>query len=605
MIHEVDLTTGHEAAVNRHRSEIKRILKKDEENSGAWFEFLNQIFLERFNPVRDNVGDPLVAVLGDCLTEPELVSLAEWLLDQTKGRLRAVCNGLALVGKASDIARGLNRAQLMQLCLTMSDRDIINGIDSLVFSGDILIPADEIRRPVVNKDVSFGRLRLRAEIGSKGLRIMSRSMNVAPLRLHNLIESMYRMDSTEDREELEWQLRSESVDGLEARLERYLQNQSPNSVVKSLVLARKSNAVTACEVLGLREGATDDPDFISLVLWKLGFASLLKDDPHADFWRLHEEMDRMARSGSGGPSLASAEKFRGVAANYFVALENLLTDSLTFTVWALTGDHFASGQPFVFRPSADVPASFSWLQEAASRSGAVLEFSGKTSLHGLCRGFQLLAGELKVLWRSREMNLRSEDEVPRWASQQPLQRFPFLHKVPFLDLTDGSRATTLSQLQEISRILVSNNISEDRNSWLHGGRAAADFDSVRSSLEAIRSAVNIVEDCGFARLSYAVSSRTIDGYGRDVVTLESPRGISLSMHEPSHYDWLNLPGPGMALHIMTAACFASPGQFLRFQSKSSSSYSEFWSNFPRRKPKSRYLKSDVWEASIPEQISKG
>ncbi|MFC8824844.1 hypothetical protein ACFT9I_05730 [Streptomyces sp. NPDC057137] len=534
------------------------------------------------------MSETLIPILGDCLTKTEIKELTKWLLDNTRGSLRQTCSDLGLRGSAAGIVESMDRAHLLQLCLTVSDRNLTQGIDTLVHQGVIRVPRSEIRVPPINADSTFGKFRLSAELGYHGIRTRSGRMNLAPLRLRSLIERMYRLSDVVDREELEWQLRDIDGESLEARLENYLLDCSPDSVVRSLVLARKSNAVAACEILHLREGATESKDFIPLILWKLGFGSPNEADPHADFWRLHEEMERMARMGPGRPLSPSVEDFRGAAANYFVHLESALDDAIAFTVWALAHDHVTDGRPFIYEPDRQRDSSYKWLQSAVGSSGdKELVYGEKNSLYALCRGLQCLGSELKRIAGMRDAHERGTDRLPKWVEHQSLQRFPFSHVVPFLDLTDDSREMILRNLQEISRMLVSERIYDARNSWLHGGKQDLDFSNVRATLSAIRDAMQLIEDCGFLRTNFAIVSHRSDGYGRRVTTVSNPRGVTLNFHEPSPYSWLGLPNVGSGVHVITAACFSAPSNFLRFRSEVSSPFTEMWSDYPRRKPQSQ------------------
>lgn len=587
-LHAVYFSTATEAPINKHRTEAARVLAKESEIPSAWASFLSEVYSKLSNPARENMGETLIPILGDCLTEPEVKELTKWLLDNTRGSLRETCSDLSLRGSAAEIVESMDRAQLMQLCLTMSDRNLMQGIDTLVHQGVIRVPSSEIRVPPINADSTFGRFRLMAELGCRGIRTRSGRMNLAPLRLRSLIERMYRLSDVVDREELEWQLRDVDGENLEARLEKYLLDCSPESVVRSLVLARKSNAVAACEILHLREGAAESKDFIPLILWKLGFGSPNEADPHADFWRLHEEMERMARMGPGRPLSPSVEEFRGAAANYFVHLESALDDAIGFTIWALVHDHVTDGRPFIYEPDRQRDRSYRWLQSAIERSGDKdLAYGEKNTLYALCRGFQCLSSELKRIAAERDTYKRESDHLPKWVEHQTLQRFPFSHVVPFLDLTDDSREMILRNLQEISRMLVSERIYDARNSWLHGGKQDLDFGNVRATLSAIRDAVQLVEDCGFLRTNFAIDSRRSDGHGRRVTTVRNPRGVTLNFHEPSPYSWLGLPSVNGGVHVITAACFSAPSNFLRFRSEVSSPFTEMWSDYPRRKPQSQ------------------
>ncbi|MEU6604104.1 hypothetical protein ABZ922_03360 [Streptomyces shenzhenensis] len=587
-IHSLSLATSRESTINKRRGDASKILRNESEMPSAWASFLSQVFTDIFNPSREDAADSLIPLLGEALTEVELRILTSWLLDNTRGELRATFANLGMRGRAEDLTQFLSQAQMLQLCLTLNDQILIQGVDQLVRENAIQVPRGEVRRAKVNGGNRYGRFRLTAEIGPQGVRIASDTVNMAPLRLRNLVERMYRVDLVDDREELDWQLRSETGETLEARLDSYLNRHSPETVAKSLILARKSNAVTACEVLGLPDNSPEDPNLIPIILWKLGFRAPGFGDPNFDFWRLHNEMEDMVRAGMTGSLLPSAEDFRGVAANYFVQMENMLDDSLAFTIWALTNDHFADKKSFIYSPEESRDKSYDWLHRAVQASGdAVLEYGKKNSLYALCRGFERLGVELKKIGGKRPDWERPAEQSPEWASQQRLFKFPFRHTIPFLDLTDASRELIIGQLQEISRLLVSNNVADARNSWMHGARSVADFDEVRSSLAAIRQAVQIVEGCGFIRMNYSIVSRQIDSYNRSITKFTRPRGIPFELNRPSQYDWLGLPTLKTPIHVMTAACFSAPNHFLRFRSEIRSPYSEMWANYPRRKPRSQ------------------
>ncbi|MFG2270757.1 hypothetical protein ACGFNY_13445 [Streptomyces chartreusis] len=597
-IHKVYFSTATEAPINKHRMEALRVLQRDSEIPSAWASFINEVFKDTVLQAQDNVSETLIPLLGDCLTDAEMKALTAWLLDNTQGSLREVCTPLGMRGNASDIVADMNRAQLMQLCLTMSDREIVQGIDTLVHEQVISIPPTEVRVPMINGYSSFGTFHMSAELGSRGVRILSEKMNLAPLRLRDLIEKMYRLKDVADREELEWQLRNAPGDTLEGRLENYLREQQPHAVVESLVLARKSNAVAACELLALREGAVESGDFIPLVLWKLGFTSPSSGDPHTDFWRHHEDMERMARLGPGGPMSPSVEEFRSTAVNYFVALENVLDDAISFVIWALTHDHVTDPRPFIYEPDRRRAESYRWLQDAVTRKGDnELTYGEKNSLYALCRGFQCIGSELREIATEREHHERATTDFPDWVSQQSLQRFPFSHKVPFLDLTDDSRESIIGNLQEISRMLVSQKVYDARNNWLHGGRKDLDFANVRSALLAVKGAVQLLEDCGFVRITFATTGRSSDGLGRSVTTIKNPRGVSVEMHAPSPFAWLGLPSSYEEVHVMTAACFAAPNHFLRFRSERNSPYTDMWGDYPRRKPRSQRARHALEEVA--------
>src|SRR4029077_9524350 len=141
--------------------------------------------------------------------------------------------------------------------LAETNESLVSGLDALVRSGAISIPHGEVRRPVVNSVMRFGRHRLHAELGRHGIRVLSTGSSIAPLRARRLVEQMYRLDNEADREELDWQMRDEPSDSLDAKLENYLQTRPPRQAIGNLVLARRSNVVVATASLGLGDIARE------------------------------------------------------------------------------------------------------------------------------------------------------------------------------------------------------------------------------------------------------------------------------------------------------------------------------------------------------------
>ena len=359
-VHTVQLATNYDAPINKHRETLGRILEREDSTRSGWPQFVELIAAENVSGYLDWAGEPLVPLIGDALTDSELRKLLGWLVENNDDAyLRTLAASLGLVGLGQNVTSQMNRAQLMQLILSETNDSLVNGIDALVHSGAISIPYGEIRTPVVNVAMRFGLHGLHGQLGRDGVRVLSTGASIAPLRARRLVEQMYRLDNEADRQELDWQMRDEPSESLDAKLENYLQTRPPREALGSLVLARRSNVVVATTSLGLRDIAGDgDQKLIDGVLWKLGFSVDTPGEASDEFWKLNDVIRQHTRQGVIGSHPSDLEKVRGVAASYFASLERFLDETVAYCIWALTADHYSSPRSFTYRPHVDRAEAF-------------------------------------------------------------------------------------------------------------------------------------------------------------------------------------------------------------------------------------------------------
>lgn len=584
VVHHVNLSTDHEAEVNEHRSTISKILERHGEMK-AWRLFLETFATPASQLLDDTRNEPLLVLAGDAFSDMELRTVLAAILDNDGGKLRPIVSPLGVTGRSEDAVGNLNRAQLLHLLYLATSQDVRQAIDRLVFNGSIHVPTGETRQAVVNKHVLVGPYRLFAELSRRGIRTCASGANIAPLRLRRLIEQMYNLDQTEDREELAWQLREESAEALEEKLRRYVQLHDPREVLERLVLARRSNVIVASERVGFHEELTkNDAELIDSLLWKLGFPLDDYLDPNEHFLKLHDDALLALRQHSVGSEQHFQEKLRSATVNYFVTLEGVLQDSLCYTTWALTCDHVTGDRPFVYREAVDGPAALDMLTRTSQNEDGdhAVSFDEKNSLYALCRGFEILSRALAVAVAEMDSYRRTDERQFRWAGRQSLQRFPFTHTMPIIDIMADSRSFIMTELAGISKTLVAAEISELRNKLLHIRRGATELEQVRSGLETVREVLARLESNGFCRLMYKLSSRTTDAMGRERVLLSHNRGYEAEIYLPSNYEWLGLPPVRRPQYVMTTARVSSDGQVLRFLHEPSSAYAEMWEGFPTR-----------------------
>jgi hypothetical protein len=329
----------------------------------------------------------------------------------------------------------------------------------------------------------------------------------------------------------------------------------------------------------------DDDAIVDALLWKLGFQPRTTEDLNERFWRRHDELVQSSRAATLS-SVVDEEPIRQLAGLYFRDLEAMLDDCLCYATWAFTNDHYMSEQPFTFRPHVDCKAAMSLLcttSSAASSSAAeTISCDGRNTLYPLARGFAILAGLLEETQARASEYARDPKQFPRFVGKTILQKFPFTHTRPFLDLRVDAQMAVITGLKEMTKQLVSARVHEVRNDLVHFRRATANIDELVGALDAVRIALKRGDELGVVRTHYSHVSTLVDAWGRRTVTLASKGGQKVSFTRPSSFDWLALPPLGADQYLLHSAVFAEPNEVLRFRLGRESGYQELWSNYPRR-----------------------
>jgi hypothetical protein len=536
----------------------------------------------------DTSGGSVAHIVGDALSDSELRVLVKRLINTKRADLRAIAPDIAGSGSAESIVQEMTQPELLQLALLCRESDLASALDSTVRSQEIRIPDGEVRRPVTNFRAVSGAFHLRAELGHLGLRFVSNDPGLASLRLRRLLRSLYVQNITADSQELEWQLRGFDAPELDDRLEDFFRTVDPESALKRLVLARKTNMVAACEEVGIEDATgLDDETLVASILWKLGFHVRTEQDVHRRFWQLHERMNSLTGS-SRISGMGDSETFRGVATEYFREFEGVLGDSLAFSTFVLLKDHISSERPFQYHAEIDAPESMTLLQSAwaASARNETIEFvDGKNSLHTLFRGFGVLAERLKLVDSEKDVWVRSAEDYPEYRGRTTLKEFVFEHKIAFLDLSASSKIRLQNDLSNISRNLIAAKVNEVRNEFNHYRRTDPEIEMLERALAAVGESVKKLEDLGLTRILHWPDKVSIDAWGRSHHTLVAPRNRAVLFARPSAFDWMGLPALAKPQYVVAGALFAQPNEVLRFSQRYESEYSKLWDKFPRRRKK--------------------
>jgi hypothetical protein len=584
-IHPVALQTGQSASINRDRDKLDAYLQTREEEPADWWAFAEDLSGLSAAQYGDQRAGVLLPLIGDTFSDREVRALVTEVLDSTQGELRTAISAFAPVGSAESATNSMNRAELLQVCLIASEESLASAIDKLVRTEGIKVPRGDIRRPVINRNTRSGAFRLHAELGHHGVRFISDDPGLAILRERRLLNKLYLRGPASDVQELEWQLRGIDIEDLDEKLEYFFQTRAPQEALERLVLARKTNMITACHEVGIdSDSELPDADLVDAILWKLGFPTHSDDDPHSDFWRRHERLWALTQSSSIGNS----ERFLEAASPYFSQLEGLLIDSLAFTSWALLVDHVRDDVPFAYDDHEDRTEGLSLLQSAVGEvSPGQLHTPDYTTerveLRNLIEGFRTLAKHLEACRKSPELYPRPPEEFPSYDGKTDLKRFLLRSTLPFLDLSRPSQDRIIEGLRQIAQTMTEAEVYSVRNDYAHYRRTAPDISKIEKALEAIRQSVTRIENLGFCRLLFTPASVTTDRWGQSRHEFAGPRSYEHAFTRPTTLDWMGLPPLTEPQYLLRAASFGDPNEVLRFTRRYDSEFSGMWTSYPRRR----------------------
>jgi hypothetical protein len=581
-VHNVRLTTSSEATINKNRSTLYKVLDQVSKDPADWNGFVIDITEGNYNPYQIDDGSTFPFLLGDAFSDEELRRLLRHAASSTSGRLMQAAARFQLHGGLDTWLPSLDRAQLLQLLLTETDETLAGFLDDVIRDGEIEIPPGEVRRPVVNHRTRSGAWRLRPEVSRLGYRVRPNNPTTTLLRLFALVRSLFDQNSAEDMDELAWMLRNIPGQTPTERLEAFFKSHSPREIISTLVLSRRKSAERTGELLRLDTARTDD-DFLDVVLWKLGFALDRRSDVRDNYWRLHEELETFATTASASAKSTEAD-LRAISSNYFVALERFLFDSLTFATWSLLTDHVVAQRPYEYHETPARTFTVATLNGSVSRKTGVEQndLREEPELSGIVQGFLRLADHLAAI-RDRAGDFeRPVADLPRFVDQTDLQRFPFLHTLPFLDLVPASQFTLPETLKKVGKKLGESGIMTARNGLVHAKiRRTPTIVEVNDALNNARIALRLLEEIGCVRNTFETVSTEIDTWGRFTTLLRS-NGAEIRFLGPSGYGMLGLPSLDRPVYLMQGAVFAEPNEMLRFKEGFDSPYADYWAGIPHR-----------------------
>ncbi|WP_157987523.1 hypothetical protein [Jiangella endophytica] len=594
-VHRIQLSTSVEAGVNRSRPALNKVLNQTSAEPSAWSGFVADIIDSESNPYELDGSNTIPYLLGDAFSDNELRILTCHAEKESRGALPQAARRLGLSSRAEDYTAPLDRAQLLQLLFLLDNTTLREIVDSAVRNSVINVSAGEVRRPRVNTSTRTGAWNLRPQLSRLGMREVGADSALPLLRLSMHARELFNIESAQDMDDLTWILREVDGDTPYRRLEEFLRTAEPPRVVDALIFARRSNAIRVCSALNVPVHQADS-DIRDGILWKLGFPLPKTIDLRDRYWGLHDDLEAIATTANVDLS-ATAEGLRAAASDYFVCLERFLFDSLVFAAWALLNDHYTSDQPYVYLPQAARRFAITALGDMPE--GATGELTDEPVLSQVVEGFSRLAKLLKKLREEESQHVRDRAERPKFSDKTSLQKFPFQHTKPFLDLLAESQVQLIEVLSEVAGDLNASGIMTARNGLLHAKTRVPTIGEVTELLARARKALDSLEKIGCVRSTFSMASSSVDRWGHATTTLRSgDRTISFS--SPSSYEWLGLPDLRGRQYLVHGALFAAPNEMLRFSEGFETEFQEYWQYFPRRpQPGSRVGSNESESLATP------
>ena len=513
----------------------------------------------------------------------ELKLILENIITSIKPYREKLPDNKALKGSSNKIVEKLSKAELFQLLLIEDDKIIVEQIEKLIQNKKLIIPATEVRETKFK--TRFGFYNTSHQCNKLGIRTISTN-NLAINRLNKLILSVNGEESS--KQNLEWKLRFYEHETLKEKIEAYSLETEPTKIIKETILSGPLQIKKAFEELyGYFELPTNEESenvLIDKVLWKLGFDINIYPDTIIDFWNKLESFKETVRSIK---TLNTYEKdqIRSSSVNLFVALEDVLEQSLSFVTWLLLSDHYLDTK---FKYDYETARHFMCdkLEGQIVGSNDPLRFdkNGKNTLFPLTEGFSALIQVCDEIISTRdEKYIRSESELPSYYNKADFTSFPFLHKILLLDLKTSDYKSISQNISSISSTFNKYQVLSIRNRLQHKRDDFPNTDEILQACHAIEEIVTKLEINSLWPNVYLFTKFNIDKYNRPSNSFEDYKGRKINVNPTSEFIGSNLISNRVPQIILPGIHIGNSLEVLRIQYQEPSEYLKYWKGYPLKK----------------------
>ncbi|MGE5353223.1 MAG: hypothetical protein ACM3P0_14170 [Acidobacteriota bacterium] len=584
-LHQVRLSTG-----NSKLFEILELIEticKNNYELSEWGDFFDDInnfnnFFDDFNP------QGLPWLLANAFSLAELRTLLNSLFsahgENIKKKIPKNKIFKSLFKNSSEkITSSLTKAQCLQLILIISNEEIVTALEELIENRKIIIPATEIRIPVF--DSIYNWLEISWECSQFGLRASSTSNEIGLLRFKNIVSKIY----ADDLDDLKWKLRNIDGDTTDDKINIYFHQYDPKKILAELIFSSPRRLQKSFELLKygkfrFPKSVDEENWLINKILWKMGFEIGIYPNNQEQFWkRLSFLRDKVQAFQVYNEN--DKEIIRSASVNFFVSLEQVLDQSLSFITWVLLSDHFG-GTKFKYEHEEArilMAETLSGKKIQKDSDPIIYNSNGTNTLFPLIYGFNLLSNHChELLKNDPDTFIRSSEEFPSYYNKTEIQLFPYVHKHCIFDLKIEDVIRLLNILEEITTELCKANIANIRNRTQHS-RPESEFPSqkeMESSLDSVASIITKMENSGIFPLTYLFSESLSDKYNRSVYKLTDYRGREISVYKPSSFDIVHMPFGRNPLVFVPCLHIMNSCEILRFEFTENSDFKVMWKDFP-------------------------
>lgn len=541
-----------------------------------WYEFMH-------------LGD-LTTFLGEAFSEIEIKNILKYLINNHSKSIRPLfpknekIKGI-FAASADDIIHKLGKPECLQLILLLKNELIVEAIEILIEEQTIVVPNTEIRE--ARSFRTRGILPIKLQCSKFGIRAVYRkdtdkySYNL----LRSLIATIFDIESNPRR--LHWKLRDIAKDNIYEKLDLYLFSESPEHVIKNLILDDPEYIDKTFQFLKFGNKRFPKPEeeefFIEKVLWKLGFNINIYPTHEKDFWKSHDSFFNIVQRFEKYEQ-QERDLIRSVGVNYFVTLEGILNNSLSFITWVLFEKHTEYKTNLNFYQARSFLAEKLNNQQEGISEPLIFDAKGNNTLFPLIKGFELLAEVCdKYLHKDRNEFKRTETELPGFYKKIDFITYPFIHNILLFDIREEDIRDLITVFRGISASLEKANVCNVRNRIKHD-RPVTEFpqkEEFIAVLDAVNESIKKLEQYGIVPTVFMYSGSKKDRYGRELSSYLDYQGNEISM-------FINSLNSGMfiknkTLIIINSLHFKNSIEKLRFSIKEESEYSYLWEDYPKRR----------------------
>ena len=570
-------------------SSAKKISSKNGLLKSEWYGFFQEHVdgSDFYNDLRLN---DLPWLIANSLSDNEIHLLTANVIDTYSKKIRPLLppentHKKLFASSGEGIASGITKSESLQLILILSNEEIATSLETLIDNNDIHIPATESRTAIFSAE-SNNWYDVITELSSLGVRSLATREPLGLIKLKRLIHTIY--NTSDDISQLEWLLRRQNGENINEKLDDYLHSSDPDKILEYLIFSRHEYLQRAFS--SLKYGNFSEPHTLeqedllrNKILWKLGFDIRSYPENHNLFWKRLNILNESAKSYIDNESDPEKEVIRAAAVNFFVSLEEILAESLYFSIWVLFSDHYGETR-YKYTPETARIFSTQYLIEISNENDLHYDIDGKTTLYPLIRGFSLvsdLCSEISEFGDS--ICTRDKDLFPGYYSETDLDLFLFKHRILLLDLNPKDNSEILNVLTNVTTELEKSKVCDIRNRLQHRREKFPKSKEILEACEAIKNTVNKLESTGLSPLVYNYSGMQEDKFGRKFITLRNYSGDTSTLRLPSQYRLCTLDTLKQPQIVVPSINIGDTSDKFRFIIQEQSEYTDIWEDYPMRK----------------------